>query len=174
MIQKCSKWVVLKEFLDEPMKKKQIREISRDIKLATTSVKLHIKRLMENKLVIEKNDDIFKYYIANFDNEQFRFYKKINTLFKLYESGLIDHLNDLCSPDAIILFGSCSKGEDTGESDIDLYLQAKEKNLDIGRYEKLMKRKIQLFFAEDFNKLPKELRNNIINGVKLDGYLKVF
>lgn len=174
MIQKCSIWTVLKEFLDNPLKKRYIRELSRKVKLASTSIKIHLDRLMKEGLVTERRDDVFKYYVANFDSEKFRFYKRVNWLISLNECGLIEYLNDSCSPDAIVLFGSCAKGEDTEKSDIDIYIQSSEKRLDIGKYEKLISRKIQLFFSEDINKLPKELRNNILNGIKLDGYIKVF
>jgi len=74
----------------------------------------------------------------------------------------------------IVLFGSASKGEDIKDSDIDLFLQCKEKKLDMKKYEKELKRKVNIFFSDNFNKLSKELKNNIINGVILYGYLKVF
>jgi len=77
-------------------------------------------------------------------------------------------------PDVIILFGSASRGEDLKQSDVDLYLQCKEKSLELKKYEKILGRIIKIFFEEDFNKLSKEFRNNIINGVILKGYLRVF
>ena len=77
-------------------------------------------------------------------------------------------------PDAIILFGSAAKGEDLKESDIDLFVLAEEKKLDLQKYEKLLGRKINILAEESFSKLSKELRNNIINGIILYGYLKVF
>ena len=174
MIQKCSIWIVLREFLNNPDKKMQIRRISKTIKLAPTSVKLHVNDLIKENLVIEKKDDIFKYYVANFDNPKFRFYKKVNILMNMEESGLVDYLNDKLSPDSIVLFGSCAKGEDISSSDLDVYIQSEEKKINLDKYEKMINRKIQLFFAENINKLPKELRNNILNGMKLSGYLKVF
>ena len=174
MIQKCSRWKVLAKFLRYPDKHLHIREISRDIKLAPTSVKNHIDSLIKKDLIQESKEDIFKSYKANFDNEKFRFYKKINTLITLKDSGLIEFLDDKCSPDTIILFGSTAKGEDLSTSDIDIFLLAKEKKLDLTKYEKKLNRKIQLFFSEDLNKLPKELRNNIVNGIKLKGYLTLW
>ena len=46
-------------------------------------------------------------------------------------------------PDAIILFGSSSKGEDIKESDIDLYLQSEEKKISPDKFEKKLKRRIK-------------------------------
>jgi predicted nucleotidyltransferase len=165
---------VFREFLNEPIKKWHIRGLSRKIKIAPTSVKLHVNTLQKEGFVLEKNDDVFKYYVANFDSEDFRFYKKINTMINLRTSGLLDYIIRLCSPDTIILFGSCSKGEDTETSDLDLYIQGTETKLNLNKFEKLLNRKIQLFFSEAIEKIPKELRNNILNGIKLDGYVKVF
>lgn len=173
MIQKCSTWKVLKIFLENPSDKHHIREISKKIILATTSVKNHLNYLMKKKLVIEKDDDVFKYYRANFDNPSFRFYKKINNQINIHESGILEFIEQEFNPDSIILFGSYAKGEDLENSDIDIFIQAKEKEVDLSKYEKKLSKKIQLFFAENLNKLPKELANNILNGTKLDGYTRV-
>ena len=77
-------------------------------------------------------------------------------------------------PDVIILFGSASKGEDVEGSDVDLFLICKDKKLNLKKYEEKIRRSINIFFSNDFNKLSEELRHNIINGVVLKGYLKVF
>jgi predicted nucleotidyltransferase len=95
-------------------------------------------------------------------------------IFSIKASGLLDYLSEKCMPDVIILFGSGSRGEDLKDSDVDLFLLCKERKLDLQKYEDKIKRKISVFFSEDFNKLSKELKNNIINGVILNGYLKVF
>jgi len=174
MIQNCSTWLVLKEFLDHPLKKFYIREISRKIKLAPTSVKIHVEKLRESNLIKENTEDIFKYYTANFDSENFRFYKKINTLIKIQESGILEYIDNQLSPDTIILFGSAAKGEDNYESDMDLYVQTERKEIKLEKYEKKLKRKIQLFIYKDVKEAPKELRNNIINGIKLGGYIRIW
>ena len=77
-------------------------------------------------------------------------------------------------PDVIILFGSASKGEDIEESDLDLFIQAPEKKLSLEKYEKLLNRGITLFFEENFSRLSNELKNNILNGIVLRGYIKTF
>jgi len=85
---------------------------------------------------------------------------------KINESGLLGYLNDICLPDVIILFGSYSKGEDILSSDIDLFI--------LSKYENILNLKIDVFFSDSFGKLSKELKNNLVNGVILDEYLKVF
>ena len=103
-----------------------------------------------------------------------QFLKKINTLKEIKESSLLDYLNDNLMPNLIILFGSASKGEDLEDSDIDLFIECSDKKLDLSKFETKLHRKINLFLSKDFNKLSKELKNNLINGIILKGYLKVY
>ncbi len=172
MIQKCSIFRVFAEFAKNPKKPYQIRELSRNIKLATTSIRLHIEELEKNNLIKKEKVGFYNAYKANFDNEDFKFYKKIFNLINLKDSNIIKELESKLTPDAIILFGSYAKGEDIEESDIDIFLIAKEKNIDLKQYEKKLNKKIQLFFSENLNKLPKELLNNILNGVILSGFIR--
>lgn len=111
---------------------------------------------------------------ANRDDELFRLYKKYDFILRVKQSGLLDYIYDSCIPEVIILFGSASKGEDIEESDIDLFVQAKDKKINVEKYEKLLNRKISLFFEENFSKLNNELKNNILNGIILRGYIKAF
>jgi predicted nucleotidyltransferase len=179
MLQKDNRHKILKLFFEDPLPKGigfQLREISRKAKLAPTSVKRYLNELEKEKLIIKKKHRIHNYpiYYANRENEYFMFLKKIDMIQSIKESGLLDYLKNTCMPDAIILFGSASRGEDIKDSDIDLFLLCKEKKLDLEKYEKGLKRKINIFFESNFDKLSKELKNNIINGVILEGYLKVF
>lgn len=174
MIQNYNRYKILQEFLDFPRKKFQIRELSRRTKIAQTSVINHLKALLKENLIIKKKEDIYPYFIANRENEMFKIYKKLNLILKINQTGLINYIYDNCLPSCIILFGSASKGEDIEESDIDLFIQSKEKKLNLEKYERLLKRKISLFFEEYFSKLPDELKNNILNGIILKGYIKVF
>ncbi len=113
-------------------------------------------------------------YLANWDNPAFKRLMKSRTLDLISESGLLDYLFDSCQPSAVVIYGSALRGEDTAQSDIDLYVQAKSRKVDLSKYEKALGRSIQPLFEPDFDKIGKELRNNIINGVVLQGYLKVF
>ena len=174
MIQKYSRYKILQEFFDFPLRNFQMRELSRRIEIAQPSVINHLKALLKEELIIKEKKGIYPTFKANRDNELFRVYKKTNLILRMCQTGLIDYIYDSCMPDAIILFGSASKGEDIEESDIDLFVQAKEKKLNLVKYEKLLNRKIALFFEENFSRLSKELKNNILNGTVLKGYIKVF
>jgi len=174
MLQNYSKYRVLQEFFDSPRKNFHMREISRRTNLAQPSVIAHLKKLVKEKFIVKEKNGIYPTFRANRDYELFRLYKKCDLLQRIYQSGLLQYLFDTCMPDVIILFGSASKGEDIEESDIDLFIQAPEKKLILEKYEKLLRRKISLFFEENFLRLSNELKNNILNGIVLKGYIKVF
>ncbi|MDO8517623.1 MAG: nucleotidyltransferase domain-containing protein [Nanoarchaeota archaeon] len=151
-----------------------LRQISRKAGIAVTSTKTYLDELLKEGLIIKINEGIYPSFKANRDNNLFKFYKKLNIVERIEVSGLIDYLSDSCLPNSIILFGSASKGEDIKNSDIDLFVQSKEKKLNLEKYEKLLNRKINLFFEPNFFRLNKELKNNILNGIKLKGYIEVF
>ena len=165
---------VLQSFFDYPLKNFQMREISRNVKISQPSVLNYLKSLLKEGLILKENKGIYPSYRANRDSEIFKNYKKINLLFLIYQSNLIEYINNECFPRVIILFGSASIGEDTDKSDIDLYVDSKTKDLNLKKYENLFKRKINLLYEEDFKKISPELKNNLINGIILKGYLKAF
>ena len=178
MLKKDNIYKVLEVFFDDPLPEGigfQLREISRKIKLAPKSVKLYLEELEKENLIIKKEHRIHKYpvYYANRDHNYFKFLKRLNIIRRIKESGFLDYLDEKCMPDVIILFGSASKGEDIKGSDIDLYLQCNGKKLELDKYEKKLKRKINLFFEKNFDQLSEELKKNIINGDKLKGYLRM-
>lgn len=178
MLKKDNTFKVLGVFFDDPVPAGigfQLREISRKIRLAPKSVKNYLEELEKEKLVIKKRHRPHQYpvYYANREDEYFKYLKRLNTLREIKESGLLDYLGEKCLPDVIILFGSASKGEDIKESDIDIFVQSEEKKIDLSKYEKELKRKINLFFEKNFDRLSEELKKNIINGDKLKGYLNL-
>ena len=94
----------------------------------------------------------------------------------ILRSGLLDYLEEKYSPECIVLFGSTAKGMDDKESDIDIFIMSpSKKNISIERFEKILKKEIQLFIfdRQEFLK-QKDLANNIVNGIVLRGHLEVF
>jgi predicted nucleotidyltransferase len=151
MLQKCSIWKVAEIFFIEPTKVHYIKEISKKIDLAHTSVKNHINTLVDGGLIEETNTEVFKGYKARRDNPEFIFYKKISNLLSIHSSKILDTLKDHY-PKSIILFGSYNKGEDIETSDIDLFIDSKKFKIDLDKDEKYLKRKIHLIFREEAGK----------------------
>ena len=96
-------------------------------------------------------------------------YLSKNNLFILYDSGVIEFLKNKIMPNSIVLFGSFSRGEDLEESDIDLFIESEIKVIDLKKFEKKLKRKINLNFNSNINNLKKPFLNNLINGIVLYG-----
>ncbi len=174
MLKKYNTYQLLKVFLDSPTDSFRLRELSRLSKIAPLSVRNYLKEFESEDLIKRFEKRGIPFYQAVRDNEKFVLYKKMSIIYELHESGLVDSLWDNLSPEAIILYGSYSKGESTEESDIDIFVVGKEMKIELGEFEKKLGKKIHLMFGKDIKKVPKELRNNLINGLILGGYLKVF
>lgn len=164
---------ILKLFFEQPAKSFQIREIAKLSKIPKTTANRYINELLKENLIKKEKKGVFPSYTSNETEFYYKFYKKIYFLEDIYRSGLIEDIEKKLYPKSIILFGSFAKAEYTKDSDIDIFVQAKEQSIDLLKFEKKLKHKINLFFEENLNNVSKELFNNIINGTKLAGYIKV-
>ncbi|MCX6747183.1 MAG: nucleotidyltransferase domain-containing protein [Candidatus Pacearchaeota archaeon] len=151
IIQKCSLWKVAEIFFEEPTKAHYIKEISRKINLAHTSVKVHINVLVKEDLIEETKTEIFKGYKAKRDSPEFIFHKKISNLISVKESGIIESLKEHY-PKSVILFGSYDKGEDIETSDLDIFVDSKKFKVDTEKFEKYLKRGVHIIFKEEAGK----------------------
>ncbi|MCK9596038.1 nucleotidyltransferase domain-containing protein [Candidatus Pacearchaeota archaeon] len=151
ILQKCSIWKVAEVFFTEPTKVHFIKEISKKINLAHTSVKVHIHTLVKEGLIEETRTEIFKGYKAKRDTAEFIFHKKISNLISINSSEIIELLKEHY-PKSIILFGSYNKGEDIETSDIDIFVDSKKFKVDIEKFEKYLKRGIHILFKEEAGK----------------------
>ncbi len=163
----------MEAFFEEPSRNFQLREISRLTKIAVTSIRKYLKELQKSALIKKNKKTLYPSYIANQQNTLFKVYKQQFIILKLYSSGLIDYLEDKLHPECIVLFGSARKGEYIKNSDIDIFVQTNRKDVNLTKFDKILKHKISLFFEENINRLSAELFNNIINGIKLSGYIKI-
>ncbi len=173
MLQQYTTYRILRLFFDYPTKHFQLREICRALKLGMPSVRNHIKKLEKAGFIKKEKKGTYGSYVS-MRNELFKVYKKFDILIRIHESGLVNFLADNFLPDAIILFGSASRGEDIESSDIDLLIIANERKVNLKVFEKKLNRKITLHFEPTISEIPKELLNNIINGIVIYGYFKVF
>lgn len=172
MLQNYRTYRVLKVFFDFPLKKFSLKEISLLSKLSHPSLKPELSNLIKSEF-LQKHIEIrgkrsFPLYFAS-ENEEFKKIKKLSNEYELIYSGIIEFLKSKMMPNSIIVFGSYSRGEDLEESDIDLFVESEIKEIDLKKFEKKLKRKINLTFKEDLNKLDKNLLINIINGKILYG-----
>lgn len=168
---------VLSVFFDNPSKKFNLKEISILLNLAHTSVKNELNFLIKQTLLFtdfeSRGKRKFPYYFANSSNENFIKFKQLYNLSLLYNSGIIEYLKNKTMPNSILLFGSFFRGEDSENSDIDLFIESEIINLDLRKFEKKLKRKINLTFNPNINNLKKTFLNNLINGIVLYGSINL-
>lgn len=121
--------------------------------------------------MIRINKERVQYKIfGNTENENFRKLKRIYNIF--YLSNITESIIKEFRPNAVVVFGSYSKGEDTEDSDIDIFVDSVvKKEIDLEKFEKELGRNIHLHVSE-IKKVPDDLRKNIINGIILYRFLE--
>ncbi len=167
---------ILKYLFMNSGKKSNQRAIAIALKVSPTAIAKSIKNLDKTNLLEinkDKNSQTFEIGL-NFKNEKVFFMKRVGNLDITYDSGLAEFLFDELPGATIILFGSYSFGEDTYNSDIDFaIIGAKEKKINLAPFEKILNKKIIVQFYDGFEKIHKNLRENILNGIVLKGGIRL-
>lgn len=176
MLQKSTMLKTVEPFFLNPTKEHYLKDISRKIGIAHTSIKINLDELVKRGLikrkVEKKGKRKFPIYKAELNSKIFKTYKMLHNLTALIESGLIIYIGEKAMPKAVAVFGSYQRGEDIETSDVDIFVECKREELNLAQFEKKLGRKIQLHFNNNFLSYPKELKNNIINGIVLSGFLE--
>jgi len=172
MIEKNNIQKILETFFKFPTRVFYLRELSRELKLSMPTILNAIKKLKKEDLVVIKKSKAITMISANLENQLFTRLKRIYNLEALYLSGLVDFLyEEYKSPQAIICFGSYSRGDDIERSDIDIaIISSVEKEIDLTKFEKTLLRNISIHIV-DLNKISKEFMANLYNGLVLGGAL---
>lgn len=175
MLLEDNKIKILRLFFEWPMERLHLREIARRVGLSATGAMKILAALEKEGFLKKEHGLITTNYQGNYENEKFKALKKSLNFYSLYSCGLVSKIADFYNaPEAIILFGSYAKGEDTKESDIDLAVVSTRKELpSLNAYELALKRKISLHVIKDIKNSEKEFVNTLANGVVLYGYLEV-
>jgi len=163
-------------FFLHPTIKLRVRHIEREVKVPLPSVIRYTKELEKEDILKHSEIAGVITYSAERTSPKFLLQKKLFNLQQLFASGIVDFLVQELSNPTLILFGSYSRGEDTEESDIDIYIETPIfKNLKLEKFERFLQRKIQIFTYKNIHAVEnKDLANNIINGITLNGFCEVF
>ena len=163
-------------FFMNPTAKLRVRQMERELKLPLPSVIRYTKELVKDGMLNKAVISGVAFYTADRTYKRFLVKKQLFNIESLYESKLIDSLVLKYTNPTIVLFGSYSKGEDIEGSDIDLYIETPSKTrIELDEFEKKLQRKIQLFIYKNIHQVKnKELANNIINGIVLNGFVEAF
>ncbi|MBI2629812.1 nucleotidyltransferase domain-containing protein [Candidatus Pacearchaeota archaeon] len=157
---------ILELFYEYPEREFTIREMAKLTGIPRATTHMVLMKLKKNKVItknISANKDLL------FATKKINFFVE-----NIVSSGLIDELINKLNPSCIILFGSIRKGESVKESDIDIFVESSVKrSINLKNFEKRLKHKIQIFVENDIHKLPPNLFNNVVNGIKLYGSFKI-
>lgn len=160
-------------FFKYPERKFHLRELERLTNLSMPGVRKIVMRLEKEGLLMSKRENlVINFYSSR--NEKFVSLKRVYNIYSIFTSGLLNFLKEKYEePEAIVLFGSYSKGEDISKSDIDVaVITSKHESLNLSIFEKRLCRKIKLYEIR-IGKAEPEFLNTLANGVVLSGYLKV-
>lgn len=154
----------------------RVRQLEREVKVPLPSAIRYTQELEKEGIIKKENIGGVNFYSADRISQHFLHQKKMFNFNQLFSLGLVQFLIEELSNPTIVLFGSYSRGEDLERSDIDLYLETtSKKKVDLTGFERQLHRKIQIFSSKNIHRVEnKELRNNIVNGMVLNGFLEVF
>lgn len=157
-----------------------VREHARLQGITPATSSKYLRQFYKQGILSYRNERNLLLYSAA-ESLQFRSLKTSWNIERIREAGLVQFLvRELREPLAVFLFGSFAKGENTSESDIDIFvLTATKRSIDVSLFEKQLRTTIQLVVCapEDIVKLRKKnphLLNNIVNGIRLHGFWEVF
>lgn len=152
------------------------REIAKSLKVSPTAVAKALILLEKQKLIVKERQKNLNHILVNFNRDNMRAIqlKRVENLKLIYESGLVDFLEEKLPGVTIVLFGSYARGEDTVKSDIDLaVIGSKEKEIDLENFNKLLEREVRINFYGNWKEIHKNLKDNILNGIVLIGGIEL-
>lgn len=170
MIEKTTARVVLSMFFDFPGRQFHLRELSRLTGLSLPSIISVTDKLAKEGLITKVKGTALTTVAANRESEAFIWRKRLYNLEKIYASGIIGFLTShYYHPQAIILFGSFSRGEDTEKSDIDIAILGRdEKPVSLRKFQTILKKNISLHYVM-LEQASNEFKANLANGIVLEG-----
>ncbi len=150
------------------------REIAKILNVSPTAITNSIQGLKEAQLIKVEKTKTINFISFNREKRKAIEFKRVVNLKNIYISGLSTYLEQELAGGTIIVFGSYSLGEDTIASDIDLaVLERKDKLLHLEKYETVLNRKINVNFYKSWQHIHQHLKNNILNGILLQGSIEL-
>ncbi len=157
---------ILRVYFENQGKGFTVRKLSNLTKIPRSTVQIKLNSLRKLKLIGREN-------VA--ETSLFFKIKKINYYIeKIVECELVDYLVEELNPSCIILFGSFRKGDSIKSSDIDIFVEScVKKEVNLTKFERRLGHRVDLFIKPKISNLHGNLFNNVINGIKLYGNIKL-
>ena len=160
---------VLRFFCKHPTTEYSVTEVAEALDASKPSISQQFDKLeQKNILKVEKKRNN---KLASFNRDENLQLKQLVNLNELMNSPILEKITqDYSHPEAVILFGSFAKGEDTEKSDIDIaVISADSQNKNYGE---VLGRKISITEFKPGN-IPENMKETLANGINLQGYLEV-
>ena len=170
---KTQAYRILELFIEQSNTDFSARGIARELGISHPTALKNLRELEKLGLIGKNERTLYPTYRANTVGENYMSYKREHIVFSIRKSGLVEHIQERLLPSCIVLFGSCAKGAYREDSDIDLFVEASESDLDLSAFEKKLRKNVHILFERDIIMLSPELRSNILNGVVVYGFVKV-
>lgn len=164
---------VLVDILRHPRTPSSIRNIARRTDTSPTWVSRTVDDLQQEGIVVVEEEPTTR-KVRPADTDRVRRLRRVINLHLLHESGLVEALVDAFGhPDAIVLFGSFARGEDTEGSDVDVAVVTPgSATVDVGSFEDRLQRPIRIQEI-DPRRMTTEFADTLANGIVLHGYIEV-
>lgn len=160
-------------FNNSPLKHWRFKDLLLETGMTRSALNKWLNKYTSNGLIIKnKEKNHYPYYTSGFNNKTYQSKKRIHMLNKIYQSGLIEYILSQEKIKTAIIFGSISKGDWYKGSDIDLFLLGEVKTFKKIKFEKILKRSIELHVFKSFKDIKKVklgLIRNVINGYVIKG-----
>ena len=157
-------------FHEKPMQELHEREVVRRAGISKGSANTILRKLSEINVLERDKRGRMVFYSLSIENAVARQFKVLFNVYSLNE--LVNEIKQYCKK--IILFGSCSEGTDTEESDVDLFILTNEKskvNSKVTSYQKIGRRIAPVIVnSNEFVELrrkDKPLYDRILKGTSL-------
>jgi len=169
---------VLTVFFHDPYREFHLREVAKDAEVGPSTAKRFLDFYEANGFVVKGRRANLVLFRGNLENHGFRFTKLGFFMFRA--KPLFDLLREAYPFSSVVLYGSCARGEDSPESDIDLLIVGRGvERSDLSKYEAMMGRRITVLVYSPSEWEEKAKRNKpfyervLIDGVVINGNLPV-
>lgn len=145
MFFKYAVFKVLKVFFEHPFGAFHVRKVAKTAKVSSATAKACLDFLFENKFLKKEKIGNLLLFKADYEPQVFRRFRTAFNILSLESSGLADFLKENINATSVTVYGSFARGDDDEKSDIDiLAITYEKKALDLGGFEKKLKRKIKI------------------------------
>ncbi|MFW5977101.1 MAG: nucleotidyltransferase domain-containing protein [Candidatus Nanoarchaeia archaeon] len=156
----------LQYFFEDNYRRIHVREYAKLINISPPTASKLLEEFVTQELLKKEIDKQYFYYYANKESRIFKALQQIYWQIKLED--VIHYVEKESINPIILLFGSAAKAEISKNSDIDIaIISPSTKKFNLQAFEEKIGRTIQIIQFNSLENIPKNLRNNILNGYKL-------